>query len=307
MYSAYRVWLQWQEYSGGSEAYSVLDTYVDLPSDNQKAPEKKDRKTGIETTREAARETPSTMFESPAISETPSILSESPATTEMPTQLLSESAQSVPAESGSTEPPEAVYDYPDIEWPEIDFAQLREINPEIVGWLYLEGTEINYPIVQAEDNQWYLTHLFDGRENKTGCPFLDAENMGDFSDRHSIIYAHHRKDGSMFGRLKLFKKQDYYEEHPRFLVITEHARYVMEIFSGHVSRHDSDAWKIQFADDEEFEAWLKVITERSGIDTGAIPEKTDRILTLSTCSYEFSNARYVLHGILRRAKEPIEK
>lgn len=201
-----------------------------------------------------------------------------------------------------TRPTETLYDYPDIEWPEVDFTQLREINPEIVGWLYLEGTEINYPVAQAKDNQWYLEHMFDGQTNSTGCPFLDAGNADDFSDRHSVIYAHHRKDGSMFGRLKLFKEQDYYEAHPRFLLITEQGRYVMEIFSGHVSRHDGDAWKLQFADDQEYEAWLNVVAERSSIDTGIVPEKTDRILTLSTCSYEFSNARYVLHGILRKAK-----
>lgn len=206
-----------------------------------------------------------------------------------------------------TQPPEKLYDYPDVEWPEVDFAQLREINPEIVGWLYLEGTEINYPVVQAKDNQWYLEHMFDGQANNTGCPFLDAGNAGDFSDRHSVIYAHHRKDGSMFGRLKLFKEQDYYEAHPRFLLITDHGRYVMEIFSGHVSRHDSDAWKIQFSDDEEFETWLNVVAERSGIVTGIVPETTDRILTLSTCSYEFSNARYVLHGILRKVQSTTVK
>jgi len=252
IYSAYHLWLQWREYSGGSAAYSSLSVYV-----NQSE---------VEIT---ATETAKGIF-------------------------------AVPTEP--TDPPEKLYDYPDIEWPEVDFAQLREINPEIVGWLYLEGTIINYPVAQAKDNQWYLNHLFDGQGNNTGCPFLDAGNAGDFSDRHSVIYAHHRKDGSMFGQLKRFKEQDYYEAHPRFLLITDHGRYVMEIFSGHVSRHDSDAWKLQFADDQEYETWLNVITERSSIDTGIVPEKTDRILTLSTCSYEFSNARYVLHGILRKAK-----
>lgn len=196
------------------------------------------------------------------------------------------------------------YDYPGIIWPEVDFERLREINPEIVGWLVLEGSEINYPVVQAEDNAKYLDYLFDGTKNKAGCPFLDVENAGDFSDWHSIIYAHNRKDGSMFGGLSKFKEQSYYDEHPRFLLITETARYVVEIFSGHVARSDSGAWKVVFQDEDEFDAWREVIKERSSIETEVVPGQGERILTLSTCSYEFDNARYVLHGVLRKARMP---
>jgi sortase, srtB family len=202
--------------------------------------------------------------------------------------------------------PEKEYDYPGIIWPEVDFERLREINPEIVGWLVLEGSEINYPVAQAEDNAKYLNYLFDGTKNKAGCPFLDAENAGDFSDWHSIIYAHNRKDGSMFGGLSKFKEQSYYDEHPRFLLITETARYVVEIFSGHVARSDSGAWKVVFQDEDEFDAWREVIKERSSIETEVVPGQGERILTLSTCSYEFDNARYVLHGVLRKARMPGE-
>lgn len=78
------------------------------------------------------------------------------------------------------------------EWPAVDFASLQEINPDIVGWIYIEGTEINYPVVQGNDNQYYLKHLFSGEWNGSGCIFLDSRNRVDFSDRHSIIYGHHK-------------------------------------------------------------------------------------------------------------------
>lgn len=198
---------------------------------------------------------------------------------------------------------EREYDYPDIVWPEVDFERLREINPEIVGWIYLEGSEINYPVVQAGDNSKYLDYLFDGTKSKTGCPFLDASNAGDFSDEHSIIYAHNRKDGSMFGRLSRFKNQEYYEEHPHFLLITEDARYVLEIFSGHITRSDGDTWQKDFQDEAEFTAWVEALRERSSIKTRVSPTAGERVITLSTCSYEFDDARYVVHGVLRKARE----
>ncbi len=224
--------------------------------------------------------------------------------TETAAGFATPSAMPPSAATPSPAPMPLEYDYPGIIWPEVDFERLREINPEIVGWLVLEGSEINYPVVQAEDNEKYLDYLFDGTKNKAGCPFLDAENAGDFSDWHSIIYAHNRKDGSMFGGLSKFKEQSYYDEHPRFLLITETARYVVEIFSGHVARSDSGAWKIVFQDEDEFDAWREVIKERSSIETEVVPGQGERILTLSTCSYEFDNARYVLHGVLRKARMP---
>ena len=86
---------------------------------------------------------------------------------------------------------ETLPDEDDAIWPEVDFAVLREINPDIVAWIYIEGTKINYPIVQGRDNSYYLKHLFSGEWNGSGCIFLDFRNDASFADRHSIIYGHH--------------------------------------------------------------------------------------------------------------------
>ena len=183
-------------------------------------------------------------------------------------------------------------------WPEVDFTALQEINPDILAWIYIDGTEINYPVVQGEDNSYYLKHLFTGEWNSSGCIFLDSRNNGDFSDRHNVIYGHHMKNGSMFSGLDSYKKQDFYKLHPVVLILTPDQYYKMEIFSAYVANVEENAWEMGFTA-AEYEAWLKEIAEKTCITTNIVPAVTDSILTLSTCSYEFNDARFVVHGILR--------
>lgn len=199
-----------------------------------------------------------------------------------------------PDESGdSTEP--AV----DILWPEVDFAALAAINPDIVGWLYCEDTVINYPVVQGDDNSYYLKHLFDGAYNANGCLFLDSRGNDNFLERHSIIYGHHMKNGTMFSSLDGYKKQTYYDEHPQLLLVTPNANYVVEIFAGYVANVQDDAWTIGFSNEIEFEEWISAAMDNSQFKSDVRPLPTDRILTLSTCSYEFENARFVVLGRLK--------
>ena len=183
-------------------------------------------------------------------------------------------------------------------WPTVDFAALREINPDIVAWIYIEGTEINYPVVQGEDNSFYLKHLFDGEWNGAGCIFLNYQNNADFSDRHSILYGHHMKNGTMFTDLEKYKEQDFFDEHPFGLLVTPDKNYKIEFFSGYVVAAHESAWRIDFTD-AEFETWLQNAVDQSCFSSEIIPGTSDNILTLSTCSYEFDDARFVLLGVLR--------
>ncbi len=196
-----------------------------------------------------------------------------------------------PSESGETEP-EPV-------GPTIDFAGLQDINEDCVGWIYIEDTAINYPIVQGTENSYYLKHMFNGKWNSAGCIFLDSRVNSDISDRHSIIYGHHMKDGTMFSGLTKYKKQKYYEEHPEGLLITPERTYRIEFFAGYVASIEDPAWKIGFESDEDFEMWIKEAKQKSWFTSPLSPVVTDRILTLPTCSYEFDNARFVLHGMLK--------
>ena len=183
--------------------------------------------------------------------------------------------------------------------PTIDFDGLKEINEDCVAWIYIEDTAINYPVVQGSDNSYYLKHLIDGKWNSAGCIFLDARVDGDLSDRHSIIYGHHMKDGTMFSDLTKFKQQQYYDEHPEGLLITPDATYRIEFFAGYVAKVSDSAWQIIFESVDAYEVWLNDVVEQSWFEPQHFPAVTDRILTLSTCSYEFDNARFVLHGIIK--------
>lgn len=183
--------------------------------------------------------------------------------------------------------------------PEVDFTALAEINPDIVGWIYLEDSRINYPIVWR-DNAFYLTHLFTGEYNSCGCIFLDERCSVDFSDTNSILYGHHMNDGSMFADIGKFRDQEYYESHAAALVVTPLGKYQVYFFSGYVASTRDDAWKMEFSG-EEYGAWLDEIVQKSCFRAEIVPMVEDRILTLSTCSNAFEDARFVLHGVLMEA------
>ncbi len=197
--------------------------------------------------------------------------------------------------------PEATPDpHAGIVWPEVDFDALLETAPDVVGWIYLPDSKINYPIVQAEDNNYYMYRLYDGTGNGSGSIFMDFRNTPDFSDMHSILYGHHMNNGSMFAGITKYKKQAYYDEHPYCLLLTPNGNYKVEFFAGHVASVENDlvAWDLDFENEEEFAQWLDRAISKSTFQSTVEVSPTDKILTLSTCSYEFNNARYVLLGVI---------
>lgn len=215
-------------------------------------------------------------------------------------ELPSESEDSPKPKISPSEPGETVLEELQSQWPTVDFEALAEINPDIVGWITIEDTEINYPIVQGGDNQYYLKHLFSGEYNSSGCIFLDSRVSADFADRHSLLYGHHMKNGTMFSGLDKYKKQEYYDAHSIGLLMTPGGNYEVKFFAGYVASVDNMAWDVVFGSDAEFEAWLESSRERSCFESDVPVAVTDRILTLSTCSYEFDNARFVLLGVLQK-------
>jgi len=180
----------------------------------------------------------------------------------------------------------------------IDFESLREINPDIVAWLICEDTAINYPVVHGSDNNYYLTHLFDKTRNNAGCLFVDMENSSGFMDKNTIIYGHNMNDGSMLNTLGMFKEQTFFEANPQMLLITPDATYVVELFAGFVADIQSDAWRLDFNTDAEFAAWVESVKGRSAFQSDVSVEPDDRVITLSTCTYERDNVRYILVGKL---------
>ena len=185
----------------------------------------------------------------------------------------------------------------DIQWPEVDFEALRKINPDVVGWIYVKGTKINYPIVQGKNNDQYLYRTVNGKRNSAGSIFLDAKAEPDFSDRNSPIYGHNMKNGSMFADVTDYKSQKFYDKHPVALLLTPEGNFVVRLFSAYTTKDTGDAWDMTFSD-EKFEKWLDKRIRSSYIETPVVPGLDDRILTLSTCTYETDDARFVVHGVL---------
>ena len=217
--------------------------------------------------------------------------------TVMPTTAPSLPDSTEPSQTQPTQPPDVSA------WPVVDFEGLKQINPDIVGWILIEGTNINYPIVQAEDNDYYLDHLFDGSYNKAGCIFLDYRCAPDLSDNHSILYGHHMRDFSMFTQLINYKDPAFYDAHPTALIVSENAYYRIQFFSGYVTNNEDNAWDVTLTPDD-FPGWLADIQSKSCFTPQLLPPEDARILTLSTCTYEFNSAKFVLHGFI---SEIIEK
>lgn len=187
----------------------------------------------------------------------------------------------------------------DTVWPDVDFEALKAINPDIVGWIYLEGTEINYPVVRGSDNSYYLNKLYDGTPNGSGSIFMDYRNEPNFVDKNNILYGHSMKNGTMFTAIKRFKNQAYYDEHPVALLMTPEKNYKVEFFTGYIANVEQDAWDYYFDTEEDFQHWLDSSKSKSTFASEVVPTVDDEILTLSTCTYEFDNARYVLVGVMR--------
>lgn len=182
--------------------------------------------------------------------------------------------------------------------PPPNLAVIRENLPNVQGWIRCEGTGINYPVVQGADNDYYLDHLPNSTKNKTGSIFLDYRNAADFSDQNSVIYGHHIKSGAMFGALKAYKDQTYYDAHPLMLLYTPEQDYQVELIAGYVADAARETLLLRFADADAFERYLKEIRRRSLFESTVEVSTEDRLLTLCTCTYELSDARFILVGKL---------
>lgn len=181
---------------------------------------------------------------------------------------------------------------------DVDFNALREQCSDVVGWIYSEDTVINYPMVIAEDNFFYLRRMIDGNYNPSGTLFLDCLNEGDFSSKNTLIYGHNMHDGSMFASIRNYDKQEYYDAHPKMYINTPDGNYRVEIFSGYITDADSDTYTIGFNSDEEYQAYLDKMVSQSAFKSDVKPTAEDKIVTLSTCTYEYYDARFVVQGRL---------
>lgn len=196
--------------------------------------------------------------------------------------------------SAPEDPPPVRGQAADLSW----VAKAAETLPGMAAWLRCEGTQLDYPVMQAADNEFYLSHLADGSPNKLGALFLDHAAASDLSSPVSIIYGHDIRDGQLFGSLSDYKEQSYYEQHPTLSLYTPQKEYRIELLAAYLVDGTSGSYPTDFSDEAAFTEYLDHITAQSFFQATARAEWGDRLVILSTCSYEFDNARLALAGRL---------
>lgn len=178
----------------------------------------------------------------------------------------------------------------------VDFEVLQEMYPDVMAWVYCPGTPISYPVVRANDNDFYLNRLPDGTTNKSGSIFADYRNMVDFSDPHTIIYGHNMKDLSMFGSVNQYAEQEYYDQHPVWYINTPEKNYAVVILAGYVAAPNAEIYAYKGTPEEPMEI-LQTALSKSRFKSQATYEEGEHLVTFSTC--HGNSRRFVLVGALR--------
>lgn len=184
---------------------------------------------------------------------------------------------------------------------EINFSELKKENSDIIAWIRFDDpgeVAVNYPVLYSGDNDTYLRHDIYGDYHIAGCIFLEGSNRPDFSDYHSIVYGHNMRNSTMFGDLKKYKEQTgFYEKNQYFTIYTETKKIRFRIFSYHDVKDTSEIYTAGYLPGKEYQNFLKRLTDLSIQDCGIEPEDTDKIVTLSTCSTEGEDQRFVIHAV----------
>lgn len=178
------------------------------------------------------------------------------------------------------------------------FKQLLQTNGDVVGWLRIAETKVDYPVVQANDNEFYLTRDIQKTDNVNGSIFMDYRNNIKHNNKHFILYGHNMKNKSMFASLLNYESRWYMEQHPviEFDTLYENAKW--EIFSAYYTDIRHDYLKTEFNDAEQYKSFINDLKSRSLHKSDVEISEKDVILTLSTCSAASDQARFVVHAKL---------
>ncbi|MEE3420380.1 MAG: class B sortase [Lachnospiraceae bacterium] len=183
----------------------------------------------------------------------------------------------------------------------VNFAALEAINSDIVGWIYVDGEpRINYPILHAEDNDYYLHRTFRKEHKYAGSIFMECSNNTDFADPDTIIYGHNMRNGSMFGLLKLLAGK--YESHPYFWILTPKGSYRYHIYAIFKTKVNSSVYTLWPDNNDEFLQWEKNLQKASSVPNNVPLTKDDKTVILSTCTSDKSQRTVVIGKCVSTAK-----
>lgn len=186
---------------------------------------------------------------------------------------------------------------------EKNLESLREVNPDVLGWIVIPDTQVDYPIMDGEDNQYYLEHTWDKKSSIAGSIFLEHLNHSDLRDFNTILYGHRMLNGSMFGSLKYYNTNDYFEKHPYVYILDDAGVHRYEIFSAYTAPVDGATFVYGFRTEESMQYFLDYCMEKSVINTGVTPTLDDKVLTLVTCTGKGYEARWVVQARLKGVED----
>lgn len=208
--------------------------------------------------------------------------------------------------------------YPNVNFPKgmnPRFADLYARNQDLVGWLKIPNTKVDFPIVQTRDNDYYLHRSYDKHETKYGNPFMDYSNTVLPLNRNTVLYGHHMRTGNqVFTDLIKYRDVEQFKKNPTIQFSTLYADYTWKIYGVFLTNSrpgDDNGYVFNYvfkdlSSDEDFMKYIRAVDERKLYDTGVDIKPTDKILTLSTCEYDFDEARFVVVARLVRGGESKE-
>ncbi len=180
-----------------------------------------------------------------------------------------------------------------------DLSALKEINPYSIGWIRIPDTNIDYPILQTDNNNDYLRRTITGEVNKAGCIFADYRSEEPFCSANTIIYGHNLLNGKMFSNLMKYEDPDWYEKHPYIYIQTSEAVQLYEIYSCYRTADNSETYTFGLkTGTEAYQDYLKRSVKLALYSTEIEPSAADQIITLSTCTNESEEERFVIHARL---------
>lgn len=185
-----------------------------------------------------------------------------------------------------------------------DLDALREVNGDVIAWISIPGTRLSYPVLQGEDNSYYLNHTWLKQRSSVGSIYMECQCAPDFSDFNTILYGHRMNNTSMFGVLKRYESLDFCQSHPCVYITTDSGVAVYDVFAAFEVGVSEIVYRLNVDEsglEEDFFAFCRTHSE---VDTGIAPQTGDRVLTLSTCTGQGHDTRWVVLAVLRAPDEP---
>ena len=182
----------------------------------------------------------------------------------------------------------------------VDLPKLIAKNSDVKGWIYIEGTTINYPLLQGPNNDYYLYINYDGNYSEAGSIYIDSYCSGDLSDDHTIIYGHNMKNDTMFGTLNDFKNQAHRDAHPYVYILTPNGMWnKYEIFAYYRANINDGTFDLFTGNVNKMKSYVDLVSTKNYLSNDLIPTNGEKVITLSTCTEDLADdSRNVLQAKL---------